>query len=547
MARRSSARAGRSASGAGLVTIACPASIQPIVATALPEALTLGLPEEDGHVGPDAAAALEPALDAATVLAIGPGLGRSQAASELVGALLERSNVPLVLDADALFALASHRDWLKRAAGRAVLTPHPGEMARLVDRSADEVDRDRIETARAFAREHGVVLLLKGRPTAIGRPDGEVFLNETGNTGLAKGGSGDVLTGVIAGLLANGASPDDAAALGAYVHGAAADLLAARDPGALDPRRATSSRPCRSLSPRSSDEARRHPRPPRRPPLRRPTATRSSPAPRQSPSRSSRSAPTSPQARRRSGSPGRTRSSGAPWASTHTTQRPLDRAGLARLQTLAAEYRVVAIGEIGLDYYRDLSPRDVQRRVFIEQLALAQERRLPVILHNRDGTEDLLRILGEVKLPAGGVVHSFLGDEALARRFLKLGLYLGIGGPVTYPANDLLRQAVAAVPLDRLVLETDCPYLTPVPHRGKRNEPAYVALVAAGGRPRPRDPSRGDRSPDDGRRFCSVPSRGALGGNEPRRTVAPPEPRPGVSRRRTGRRKRSREGLPGQA
>ena len=158
--------------------------------------------------------------------------------------------------------------------------------------------------------------------------------------------------------------------------------------------------------------------------------------------------------------------------------KTLDRAGLTRLQTLAAEYRVVAIGEIGLDYYRDLSPRDVQRRVFVEQLALAQERRLPVILHNRDGTEDLLRILGEVKLPAGGVVHSFLGDEALARRFLKLGLHLGIGGPVTYPANDLLRRAVAAVPFDRLVLETDCPYLTPVPHRGKRNEPAYVSLVA---------------------------------------------------------------------
>jgi len=216
--------------GAGLVTIACPASIQPIVATALPEALTLGLPEEAGGVGSGAADALRPALEAASVLAIGPGLGRSQAASELVGAILERSNVPLVLDADALFALASHRDWLKRAAGRAVLTPHPGEMARLVDRSIDEIDAHRIETARRFAQEHGVVLLLKGRPTAIGLPDGEVFLNETGNTGLAKGGSGDVLAGLIAGLLANGASPADAAALGAYVHGATADLLAREIP-----------------------------------------------------------------------------------------------------------------------------------------------------------------------------------------------------------------------------------------------------------------------------------------------------------------------------
>ena len=158
--------------------------------------------------------------------------------------------------------------------------------------------------------------------------------------------------------------------------------------------------------------------------------------------------------------------------------KTLDRAGLTRLQELAAEYRVVAIGEIGLDYYRDLSPRDVQRRVFVEQLALAQDRNLPIILHNRDATDDVLKILDEVRLPRGGAVHSFLGDERLARRFLKLGLHLGIGGPITYPANDALRQAVAAVPLDRLVLETDCPYLTPVPHRGKRNEPAYVSLVA---------------------------------------------------------------------
>ncbi len=212
--------------GAGLVTIACPSSIQPIVATALPEALTLGLPEEAGHVGPDAMATLEPAREAATVLAIGPGLGRSEAACLLVRTILERSKVPLVLDADGLFALASHRDWLKRCAGRSVLTPHPGEMARLVDRPADEVDRDRIETAQGFAREHGVVLLLKGRPTAIGLPDGTAFLNQTGNTGLAKGGTGDILTGLIAGLLSNGASPQDAAVLGAYVHGAAADLLA---------------------------------------------------------------------------------------------------------------------------------------------------------------------------------------------------------------------------------------------------------------------------------------------------------------------------------
>jgi len=158
--------------------------------------------------------------------------------------------------------------------------------------------------------------------------------------------------------------------------------------------------------------------------------------------------------------------------------KTLDRKGLARLRELAREPRVVAVGEIGLDYYRDLSPRDAQRRALIEQLVLAQEAGLPAILHSRDATEDLLKILGEISLPRGGVLHSFLGDGPLARRFLRLGLHLGIGGPVTHSANQALREAVVAVPLERVVLETDCPYLTPVPHRGKRNEPAYVSLVA---------------------------------------------------------------------
>jgi NAD(P)H-hydrate epimerase len=212
--------------GAGLVTVASPAAVQPVVATALPEAITIPLPDREGRVARGAVEVLAPALDQANALAIGPGLGRHEAAAELVAALLERTKVPLVLDADALFALTSHQDWLKDAAGRAVLTPHPGEMARLVGRSADAVDRDRIAVARDFAKEHNVVLLLKGRPTAIGRPDGEVYLNDTGSTGLAKGASGDVLTGIIAGLLAGGAAPADAAVLGAYLHGYAADLLA---------------------------------------------------------------------------------------------------------------------------------------------------------------------------------------------------------------------------------------------------------------------------------------------------------------------------------
>ena len=207
--------------GAGLVTVACPRSIQSIIATALPEAITIGLPDKNGHLTGDSLAPLRDVLARADVLAIGPGLGRADATGAFVRALVAEVKSLLVIDADGLFAL--NPETLKRIAGRAVLTPHPGEMSRLIERPADEIDADRIEVARAFAGGHGVVLLLKGRPTAIGTPSGEVFLNPTGNTALATGGSGDVLTGIIAGLLAGGASTRDAAILGAYVHGYAAE------------------------------------------------------------------------------------------------------------------------------------------------------------------------------------------------------------------------------------------------------------------------------------------------------------------------------------
>ena len=158
--------------------------------------------------------------------------------------------------------------------------------------------------------------------------------------------------------------------------------------------------------------------------------------------------------------------------------KTVDAATLNALEELAANHAVVAIGEIGLDYYRDLSPRDVQRTVFAQQLALAKRLELPVVLHNRESTDDLLAILKRVDCRHHGVVHSFLGDQALAQAFLDLGLHLGIGGPLTFPKNAILRDAVRAVPLDRMLLETDCPYLTPVPYRGRRNEPAYIRYVA---------------------------------------------------------------------
>ena len=147
------------------------------------------------------------------------------------------------------------------------------------------------------------------------------------------------------------------------------------------------------------------------------------------------------------------------------------------LRKLAADPKVVAIGEIGLDYYRDLSPRSTQRDVFIEQIELANELDLPVIIHNRESTRDMLAILRR-RRPKRGVIHSFLGDIDLAREFMDLALYLGIGGPLTFKKNDILRDAVSQIPLDRILLETDSPYLTPIPYRGKRNEPLYVRYVA---------------------------------------------------------------------
>jgi TatD DNase family protein len=138
---------------------------------------------------------------------------------------------------------------------------------------------------------------------------------------------------------------------------------------------------------------------------------------------------------------------------------------------------VRAIGEIGLDYHYDFSPRDVQQAVFRAQLRLARERRLPVVLHVRQAEDDTLRILEEEGAGRGlrGVFHCFTGDAAAARRALGTGFSVSIPGIVTFPKGGVLREAVSVVPDDRLLIETDSPYLAPIPHRGTRNEPAFVA------------------------------------------------------------------------
>ncbi|TYP00119.1 TatD DNase family protein [Geothermobacter ehrlichii] len=157
----------------------------------------------------------------------------------------------------------------------------------------------------------------------------------------------------------------------------------------------------------------------------------------------------------------------------------LDDAAIATLRQLAAKPGVVAIGEIGLDYYRDRSPRDSQRRAFRRQLRLARELGLPVIVHDRDAHEDVIAILEEEDAGSiGGVMHCFSGDQALARACIDLGFYISFAGPVTYPKNEALREVARMVPTEHLLIETDCPYLSPQPCRGRRNEPAHMRMTA---------------------------------------------------------------------
>ncbi len=161
---------------------------------------------------------------------------------------------------------------------------------------------------------------------------------------------------------------------------------------------------------------------------------------------------------------------------------------LKELVSLTGHPKVVAVGEIGLDYYWDTTPKQLQLQIFQQQLELAARVGLPVIVHNRDATQDTLRVLlqwqhglaaaGSTLAERPGVLHSYSGDTAEAQAALAGGFYLGITGPVTFKKADTLRQVVAEAPLERLLIETDSPFLTPEPYRGQRNEPAYVRFVA---------------------------------------------------------------------
>jgi len=164
---------------------------------------------------------------------------------------------------------------------------------------------------------------------------------------------------------------------------------------------------------------------------------------------------------------------------------PYDAAGvtensLAELTALAAHHKVVAIGEIGLDYYRDRAPKSAQYRAFEAQLSLATSLKLPVVIHQRDAAADTMAILRAWAADgySGAVLHAFSGDVPLAEEAVSLGFFLGIGGPVTFKNSRDLPAVVTHIPLENLIVETDAPFLSPHPFRGKRNEPARVALVA---------------------------------------------------------------------
>lgn len=167
----------------------------------------------------------------------------------------------------------------------------------------------------------------------------------------------------------------------------------------------------------------------------------------------------------------------------HDARNALDEIN-TKLPKLIKGEKVVAVGEIGLDYFRNLSKQDIQKEVFIAQLKLAKEHGLPVILHCRDAYRDLLNILDEHYLPledcrSPGVIHSFSSGPGYLQEFLRRGFYIGFNGMITYPGNTNLQVAVENTPLDRILIETDAPYLPPQSHRGERNEPAYVKEVTA--------------------------------------------------------------------
>jgi NAD(P)H-hydrate epimerase len=212
--------------GGGLVTLAVAKSLNPIMEGCLVEAMTAPLPDEEkGHLGPEAFEALAGLAQNKACLAMGPGMGTAPETIALCRRIIKEINIPLVIDADGLRYLGADAAVLLERTAPVVLTPHPGEMARLMNVSSGQIQNNRIAFARQFATQYRATVVLKGARTIIADSEGVVWINPTGNAGMAAGGMGDVLTGMIAGLIGQGCSPLAAAQVGTYLHGYTADLI----------------------------------------------------------------------------------------------------------------------------------------------------------------------------------------------------------------------------------------------------------------------------------------------------------------------------------
>jgi len=212
--------------GAGLVTLGIPQSLNAILESQVTEAMTLPLPDQNtGLLLEEAFDDIVEAANARQAMAVGPGLGTASHTRNLVYRMVKEINLPLLIDADGLNNLAGRLGCLEGRKSPTILTPHPGEMARLTKMTTVQIQKDRVTAARTLAKRTKTHVVLKGARTLVAAPDGDVLINTTGNPGMAAGGMGDVLTGLITGFLAQGHTAIDACTLGVYLHGLAADLL----------------------------------------------------------------------------------------------------------------------------------------------------------------------------------------------------------------------------------------------------------------------------------------------------------------------------------
>lgn len=213
--------------GAGIVSLAIPSSLNQILAQKLTEVMTFPLPEAtEGFIGSQAEGKIVEFLSDKDVVAIGPGISTNKETQEIIRRLVKRISLPIVIDADGINAFVGYTDMLKDIGIPLILTPHPGEMARLLGVSSSDVQEDRIGVSRRFSTEYNIYLVLKGARTIIAEPSGAVYINPTGNPGMATAGTGDILTGIIAGLVAQHLDIGNAVRLGVFLHGLAGDMAA---------------------------------------------------------------------------------------------------------------------------------------------------------------------------------------------------------------------------------------------------------------------------------------------------------------------------------